>query len=161
MNEGAIALRGIRVVRAYADTPASALDRPRLLQILVNIIANAVEAMDSTPQERRELMLGIVAVPSDDAEPAGRLHLTVRDQGEGIERENLTHIFSHGFTTRSTSCCCRCKAQAESSSQANEVRRERWCAWLMRSSRRMQARSSWGWSASSAAVCRWRSGSPS
>lgn len=33
---------------------------------------------------------------------ASRLRISVRDEGEGISAENLTRIFAHGFTTRST-----------------------------------------------------------
>jgi signal transduction histidine kinase len=31
---------------------------------------------------------------------AGALRLAVRDEGEGIASENLSRIFTHGFTTR-------------------------------------------------------------
>jgi signal transduction histidine kinase len=32
---------------------------------------------------------------------AGMLRITVADNGEGIAPQNLTRVFSHGFTTRS------------------------------------------------------------
>jgi signal transduction histidine kinase len=70
------------------------LDKPRLLQILVNLIANARQAMATMVREAH-LTLGI-----DISDDGRRLTIRVTDEGEGIPQENLTRIFSHGFTTR-------------------------------------------------------------
>jgi predicted ATPase/signal transduction histidine kinase len=88
---------GVSVVRRYEEVPATALDGPRVLQILVNVISNAAQAMQGLPEGSRQLTLGTGLV---SGEGARRLHITVRDQGEGIAPENLTRIFAHGFTTR-------------------------------------------------------------
>jgi signal transduction histidine kinase len=46
MNAGALTRHKVDVVRHLADLPALPLDRHRLLQILVNLISNAKQAMD-------------------------------------------------------------------------------------------------------------------
>ena len=85
---------GVTVLRRFAELPVLPLDKARLLQILVNLIANASQAMAGREQECRRLTLG--------AELAAHrlLRITVSDQGEGIPPGNLSRIFNHGFTTR-------------------------------------------------------------
>jgi signal transduction histidine kinase len=88
---------GVTVVRRYADVPAAALDKQRLLQITVNLIGNAAQAMEGVPPASRQLTLSTTLMRGDGGE---RLRIDVRDQGEGIATENLKRIFAHGFTTR-------------------------------------------------------------
>jgi C4-dicarboxylate-specific signal transduction histidine kinase len=87
----------VTVQRHYEDVPATALDKQRLVQILVNLISNAAQAMEGVPQSSRQLTL-ITNFVRD--ERGARLALRVQDAGEGIATENLTRIFAHGFTTR-------------------------------------------------------------
>ena len=95
-----IARLGVAVVRRYEEVPATALDVPRVLQILVNVVANAAQAMQGLPEGARLLTLGTGLVSGEGREGGERLRITVRDQGEGIAPENLKRIFAHGFTTR-------------------------------------------------------------
>jgi C4-dicarboxylate-specific signal transduction histidine kinase len=97
LSAGPIERFNIIVVRRYEEVPASALDKQRLVQILVNLVANAAQAMGSVPEPSRRLTLATSLVQS---ESGARLRITVRDEGEGIAPENLTNIFAHGFTTR-------------------------------------------------------------
>jgi signal transduction histidine kinase len=90
---------GIEIVRRYEDVPPSALDKQRLVQILVNLIGNAAHAMESMPASQRRITLGTSLVRVEDVD---RLRVTVQDSGEGIAPENLTRIFAHGFTTRAS-----------------------------------------------------------
>ena len=87
------------LVEAYEDVPQSALDKQRLVQILVNLIGNAAQAMESMPAPARQLTLGIALV---HGVRGARMRITVQDTGEGIAPENLARIFSHGFTTRAS-----------------------------------------------------------
>jgi C4-dicarboxylate-specific signal transduction histidine kinase len=80
------------------DVPAEiAVDRSRLLQVLVNLVANAHEAMAASTD--RKLTLG-ARLGGDEASP--RLTITVRDSGHGIAPEHLSSLFKHGFTTKMT-----------------------------------------------------------
>jgi signal transduction histidine kinase len=84
-------------VRCYADIPPLALDRPRLLLILVNVVTNAAQAMHAVAQDARRITLATEIAREGESEV---LRITVRDEGEGIAPEDLERIFAHGFTTR-------------------------------------------------------------
>jgi two-component system, NtrC family, sensor kinase len=93
MNAGKLAQHKVTVIREFMDLPEVRLDRARVLQILVNLIGNASQAMEDNGEQARRMMLRVSA---GDA----RLRISVQDEGTGITAENLTRIFSHGFTTR-------------------------------------------------------------
>ncbi|KQU71461.1 MULTISPECIES: ATP-binding protein [unclassified Rhizobacter] len=99
MNAGALTRHKVEVVKQVPEFPELPLDRHRLLQILVNLISNAKQAMSGTPAGQSPcITLGAALLPAAD----GRvLRITVADNGEGIVPENLVHVFAHGFTTRS------------------------------------------------------------
>jgi signal transduction histidine kinase len=83
----------ITIVRDFAQVPVLPLDKPRLLQILVNLIDNAKRAMDSTSNRSHLMALRVDVVDN-------RLRIRVEDNGEGIAPENLARLFSYGFSTR-------------------------------------------------------------
>lgn len=95
MNAGALTRHKVEVVRDLAELPALPLDRHRLLQILVNLISNAKHAMNGAAGASPCITLAARLIDG------GMLRITVADNGEGIEPQNLTRVFSHGFTTRS------------------------------------------------------------
>ena len=64
-----------------------------MMQILVNLIRNAKYACDESSRLDKRLTL---RVTSDERV----VRIYVIDNGVGIPAENLTRIFSHGFTTR-------------------------------------------------------------
>jgi len=92
MNAAAFERHHVRLVRDYATVPNVRVDKHKVLQILVNLLRNAKYAMDST-EERR---LHVTIRRTDE----GAVRLIMRDTGCGIAPENLTRIFSHGFTTK-------------------------------------------------------------
>lgn len=94
LNAVALARNGVTVDRSFAPVPVLRLDRARVLQILVNLIANASNAMENNPRGTARVTLTVEA-------PGGaNLRVSVKDVGEGIPPQNLTRIFAHGFTTR-------------------------------------------------------------
>jgi signal transduction histidine kinase/tetratricopeptide (TPR) repeat protein len=71
------------------------IDKSRVLQILVNLIANASDAMKEG--DLRKLTLG---AQLKGAPPSALLLITVGDTGHGIDPEDMARLFSHGFTTK-------------------------------------------------------------
>ncbi|MDF2462759.1 MAG: ATP-binding region, ATPase domain protein [Ramlibacter sp.] len=92
IQEDALAHQGIRVVRGYERVEPVGLDKTRVMQILINLIENARQAMEGVDSERR-LSVGV-------RQDADWLSVSVSDDGCGIAADNLTRVFSHGFTTK-------------------------------------------------------------
>jgi len=97
MNAGALARHQVTVVREFADVPLLMLDKSRVLQILVNLIGNAKQAMDGVTDHAHLLTLRVEVA---DLSNERNLRIRVEDEGEGIAPENLARLFVHGFTTR-------------------------------------------------------------
>jgi PAS domain S-box-containing protein len=79
-----------RVVRDYADVPMAAANGPRLGQVALNLVLNAIESMKEPGELRVRTLL-------DDA---GRVAFEVEDTGAGIPPEVLARIFDPFFTTK-------------------------------------------------------------
>jgi len=84
----------VTVVKAFSEVPRLRLDKSRVMQILVNLISNAENAMDAVTDRPHVLTLQTELVEGRS------LKICISDQGEGIAAENLTRVFAHGFTTR-------------------------------------------------------------
>ncbi|WP_337152977.1 DAHL domain-containing protein [Pseudomonas protegens] len=94
MNSGALARHQVTVVKDYGPLPPVMGDKHRMLLILINLISNAKYAMSNLDDHSRTLTLSARVLDGQT------LSISVKDEGEGIPAENLTRIFSHGFTTR-------------------------------------------------------------
>ena len=68
--------------------------RTQLQQVLVNLVTNAIEAMEPVIDRRRVMKI--------KSERAGteEVRVTVEDSGKGIDPQNLDQIFSSFFTTK-------------------------------------------------------------
>ena len=86
----------IHIVREYHPVPSIMTDRHQVLQVLVNLITNAKNAMVEHTDSARRLTLRI-GVFSDRHSFA---RFEVMDTGGGIKPENLSRLFTQGFTTR-------------------------------------------------------------
>ena len=86
---------GIVIEREADGAAMVCVDRHQAIQILVNLIKNACDAMASAaPGERR---LTLAAGPYPD----NMIRLSVTDTGSGIAPDHLASVFTHGFTTKS------------------------------------------------------------
>jgi signal transduction histidine kinase len=84
----------IAIERHYHDTRSCLIDKHRVLQILVNLIANAKHAMLAMPLEHPRVLT--MEVTQDEA----RTMVAISDTGKGITPEELPELFKFGFTTR-------------------------------------------------------------
>ncbi|MCC6235557.1 MAG: HAMP domain-containing protein [Verrucomicrobiales bacterium] len=94
INQASLKRHGIEVELQCQEVPEVTVDKHAVLQILINLVRNAKDAMKEGTADARRMRLSI--------EPAGttRIRVSVADNGIGIPRENLTRIFAHGFTTK-------------------------------------------------------------
>jgi signal transduction histidine kinase len=87
----------IRIQRAFADVPPLMLDQHKVLQILINLISNARQAVVAGSAQQPEIRLSLA---TDRSATGTLLRFKIADNGMGIAPENLSRIFSHGFTTK-------------------------------------------------------------
>ena len=93
--ESSLKKHHVNVTRDFADLPRVKVEKQKLLQVIVNLMKNAKDATTEFRQTDRQLTISTRVVNED------RLHIAFADNGSGIEPQNLTRIFSHGFTTKS------------------------------------------------------------
>jgi two-component system, NtrC family, sensor kinase len=94
INSTAFRRHGVEVVRQFEPVPLVSVNRHKVLQILVNLLSNAKYAVDQATVENKRLVLSVAR------DGKNRVSISVQDNGIGIAPENLTRIFSHGFTTK-------------------------------------------------------------
>jgi signal transduction histidine kinase/HAMP domain-containing protein len=94
IDDDSLSPGGVTVALDIADIPELPLDKHRMLLIMVNLIKNAKQAMVGQEAGSSQIQLKV------DLAEGPKLRIRVKDDGEGIAPENLTRIFSHGFTTR-------------------------------------------------------------
>jgi PAS domain S-box-containing protein len=84
----------IRLRREYEELPEIATDRHKVLQILLNLLRNAKDALKAANDGPREVTVRLKRAGEN------RFRFQVADNGSGIDAEHLAKIFSHGFTTK-------------------------------------------------------------
>ncbi len=70
--------------------------RTKIVNVLVNLIENAKDAVDGNPSLGKPKRLEISTSQTLD----GKLEIEVHDNGYGILAENMDHVFTFGFTTK-------------------------------------------------------------
>jgi C4-dicarboxylate-specific signal transduction histidine kinase len=84
---------GVRIVREFEELPQVHVDKHKLMEILVNVLQNARQALAEVERPDKRITVRIAR--------AGQLaRIEVEDNGPGITAENLSRIFNHGFTTK-------------------------------------------------------------
>jgi len=87
--------RGIKVkISVPEKLPAIEGDHTRLMQVILNILKNSIEAIDITATEKN-ISLEVKACPN-------ALMLQVKDNGSGFDEETGKKLFVRGFTTKAT-----------------------------------------------------------
>jgi two-component system, NtrC family, sensor kinase len=97
LNVASLDKYDIDVVREYEDLPEVRIDKQRVLQILVNLVNNAKDALIESSASQRCLT---ARIRLSERNSERKLLVEVCDNGAGISPENIVRIFSHGFTTK-------------------------------------------------------------
>jgi signal transduction histidine kinase len=85
----------IQLEREFEILPTIAADKHQILQILLNLLRNAKQAIKQAGGAGgRVIRISIRRLGKN------RVSLAVADTGAGLPPENLTRIFGHGFTTK-------------------------------------------------------------
>lgn len=93
LNAGAFVRHGVTLCREFGEVPPITVDKHKVLQILVNLVRNAKYACDESGRSDKLITLRV------EQAPAG-VRICVIDNGVGIPAENMSRLFTHGFTTR-------------------------------------------------------------
>jgi PAS domain S-box-containing protein len=94
INAEMITRNRVEIKREIPALPTLLLDRHKVLQILTNLISNAIYALSKSNHDDKILKIKV------KEQKNGHLRIDVCDNGIGIPKENLTRIFEHGFTTK-------------------------------------------------------------
>ncbi len=78
-----------------ADLAPVFVDENQIYQVLVNIVTNAIQAMESTDGKKRRLVIS-----TRTGESPGMLEIELRDTGKGIPAEHMPHVFDPFFSTK-------------------------------------------------------------
>lgn len=96
VNKTAIQRNHVVIRREGPILPPIPGNRHKVLQVLVNLIGNGVNALEDVDASNR-----VMTITTEM--PGERLvSVAVSDTGVGISKENLADIFTYGFTTRDT-----------------------------------------------------------
>ena len=77
------------------EMPLLITNKSKLDQVLMNLVKNAIEAMEGSSTADRTLLIRARVFE-------GGIAVEIRDRGPGIAPENLTKIFEHGYSTKET-----------------------------------------------------------
>ncbi len=83
-----------------ADPAVVHADVEQVRQVLLNLVTNAVQAMERGGNVEVTVGPARGPLPPDRADAGQYVCVSVRDEGEGIREENLTRIFEPFFTTK-------------------------------------------------------------
>jgi signal transduction histidine kinase len=97
MNLPSCERHAIQVVNEFENLPPLLLDRHKAIQILVNLISNAKNAVKAADPPEKRLTIR-VRRGGTDADPTVRFE--VADNGHGIAPDAMPKLFTMGFTTR-------------------------------------------------------------
>jgi signal transduction histidine kinase len=80
-------------VEGGEELPLVPIERHSVLQIVINLLKNARDAVRESPEDERRIRIRLGAEGSE-------VWIRVEDNGVGIEREAADRLFDYGFTTK-------------------------------------------------------------
>jgi len=85
LGQPSLSRHQITLLKEYEATPPVKVQKSKLIHIFANLIKNAIEALEKTPPEDRQITINI---GKDDEK---NTYVKVKDNGIGITQENLTN----------------------------------------------------------------------
>jgi len=86
--------RNLRIVRDVDPELSLLIDKPKVLQVLVNFLRNASHACLDADRADGTIVVRVARTAT------GQVEFAVKDNGVGIAPETLGRLFAQGFTTR-------------------------------------------------------------
>ena len=95
----------MKIIKNYGNIPQVKCYLGQLNQVFMNIIANAIDALEESNQGRSysdiEKMPNMITIKTEVLSDNQNVVIKIRDNGKGISEEIKAHIFEHLFTTKS------------------------------------------------------------
>ncbi len=91
-----LAKRSIEVIKNFSVLPLVKIEQTKLIQIIINLIKNAYEAMEYVEREQRKLII----TSFFEKGPPHYVVLSIKDFGTGLTPEEKDRIFQFGYTTK-------------------------------------------------------------
>ena len=95
LQAGSIERHDLDIQTEFGDTDKVSVQKSKLIHILINLFGNAKDAM--TENNIGEKKITIRTYQEEE-----KIYLSISDNGEGVNEENINKIFNHGFTTKKT-----------------------------------------------------------
>lgn len=93
-NKAIKGMRPINIKKIFEEVPFIYVDKSKVLQILINLIQNATEAIvEQSSNQLGEVTLSLKASSKE-------VVIEVSDNGMGIDKEQAKRMFTFGFTTK-------------------------------------------------------------
>lgn len=88
----------IKIEKEFDKVPLLYVDKHKVMQIIINLISNAKNALVDAEKDsgEHESRMNIIIKKED-----GMIAVDVKDNGVGIEHEDIQHLFEYGFKKRS------------------------------------------------------------
>lgn len=87
-------------VEVAPELPAVMVDRIQVQQVLINLIKNGAESMQTLPEAERHLTLSCDVRPADPSTDREILEIRVSDRGVGATDEDLESMFEGFYSTK-------------------------------------------------------------
>lgn len=97
MLNDSLTKRAIKVTRNFSEIPPVKMEQTKLIQIVINLVKNAYEAMDGVESSPKDL---IITTYVENAPPRCVV-LSIKDFGVGLSSDEQDKIFQFGYTTKS------------------------------------------------------------
>ncbi|MEG3840951.1 response regulator [Microcoleus sp. herbarium14] len=94
----------IQVIKNYGDIPLIKCYLGQLNQVFMNVVANAIDALEEANQGRTFASFAAapntITITTKLSDSKEDVLIKIKDNGKGMSEEIISHIFDHSFTTK-------------------------------------------------------------